>query len=149
MRVVVQRVSEASVDVDGRTVGKIGLGLLVLVGVAEGDVDKDAEWLSEKISSLRIFEDSKGKMNLSIHDVGGSMLAVSQFTLLGDCRKGRRPSYDKAARPEEAEKLYRKFVEMLRVKGFPVEEGAFRARMEIHLINDGPVTLMLDSRKVF
>jgi D-tyrosyl-tRNA(Tyr) deacylase len=149
MRAVVQRVSQARVDVDGSMVGEIGVGLLVLVGVAEGDVDKDAEWLSEKVSSLRIFEDSDGKMNLSVHDVGGSMLAVSQFTLLGDCRKGRRPSYDKAASPEEAERLYRKFVETLRAKRLPVEEGAFRARMKVHLINDGPVTLMLDSRKAF
>ncbi len=149
MRAVVQRVSQARVDVDGRVVGEIGLGLLVLVGIAGDDVDKDAEWLSEKVSSLRIFEDSDGKMNLSVHDVGGSMLAVSQFTLLGDCRKGRRPSYDKAAGPEEAERLYRKFVESLRVKRLPVEEGAFRARMSVHLVNDGPVTLMLDSRKAF
>jgi D-tyrosyl-tRNA(Tyr) deacylase len=149
MRAVVQRVSEARVDVEGRTVGKIGRGLLVLVGIAEDDVDKDAEWLSEKVSSLRVFEDSKGKMNLSVHDVRGSILAVSQFTLLGDCRKGRRPSYDKAARPEDAEKLYRKFMEMVRTKGLPVEEGAFQARMGVHLVNDGPVTLILDSRKAF
>jgi D-tyrosyl-tRNA(Tyr) deacylase len=149
MRVVVQRVSEARVDVDGEAVGQIGRGLLVLVGVAEGDVDQDAEWLSEKVSSLRIFEDSNGKMNLSVHDVRGSILAVSQFTLLGDCRKGRRPSYDKAARPEEAERLYGKFVETLRAKGLPVGEGTFQARMKVHLVNDGPVTLMLDSRKAF
>jgi D-tyrosyl-tRNA(Tyr) deacylase len=149
MRVVVQRVSEARVEVDGRVVGRIGLGLLVLVGIAEGDVDSDAEWLSEKVSSLRIFEDSNGKMNLSVHEVGGSMLAVSQFTLLGDCRKGRRPSYDGAAGPEDAERLYRKFVERLRAKGLPVEEGAFRARMKVQLVNDGPVTLILDSRKAF
>jgi D-tyrosyl-tRNA(Tyr) deacylase len=149
MRAVVQRVSEARVDVEEQTVGQIGLGLLVLVGIAEGDVERDAEWLSNKVSSLRIFEDSNGKMNLSVHEVGGSILAVSQFTLLGDCRKGRRPSYDKAAKPEEAEWLFGKFVEKLRMKQLTVREGTFQARMRVYLVNDGPVTLMLDSRKAF
>jgi D-tyrosyl-tRNA(Tyr) deacylase len=130
-------------------VGEIGKGLLVLVGVEEGDTHKDAEWLAEKIATLRIFGDEEDKMNLSVKDVGGALLAVSQFTLIGDCRKGRRPSYDKAAKPEDAEYLYRDFVELLKSKGLPVEVGAFRALMHVSLVNDGPVTLILDSRKAF
>ena len=149
MRVVVQRVSSARVSVDSRIVGEIGQGLLVLIGVARDDSERDAEWLADKVSSLRIFEDGDGKMNRSIRDVEGAFLAVSQFTLLGDCRKGRRPSYDKAAKPEEAEQLYAQFVECLRSQGHRVETGAFQEHMQVELVNDGPVTLMLDSRKTF
>jgi D-tyrosyl-tRNA(Tyr) deacylase len=146
MRAVVQRVSRAKVEACGRMVSEIGKGLLVLVGVEDGDTHKDVEWLAEKVSTLRIFEDEAGKMNLSIKEVGGSVLAVSQFTLLGDCRKGRRPSFDKAAKPEEAELFYRSFVENLRSKELSVELGAFRAHMNVSLLNDGPVTLVIDSR---
>jgi D-tyrosyl-tRNA(Tyr) deacylase len=146
VRAVVQRVSRAEVEAGGRLVGEIGRGLLVLVGIADGDTLKDVEWLADKIATLRIFEDEKGKMNLSVKDVGGSVLAVSQFTLLGDCRKGRRPSFDKAAKPEEAEVLYRSFVEQMKSKDLPVEVGAFRAHMSVSLLNDGPVTLVLDSQ---
>ena len=149
MRGVVQRVSSARVRVAGRTVGEIGQGLLVLVGVARDDSMGDAEWLADKVSTLRVFEDANGKMNQSIQDVGGSLLAVSQFTLLGDCRKGRRPSYGKAAGPKEAELLYLHFVECLRSKGHRVEVGAFQEYMQVELVIDGPVTLMLDSRKMF
>lgn len=145
MRAVVQRVSRAQVEACGRLVGEIGKGLLVLVGVAAGDTHKDVEWLAEKVATLRVFEDEDGKMNLSVKEVGGSVLAVSQFTLLGDCRKGRRPSFDKAAKPEAAELFYRSFVEHLRSKALPVEVGAFRAHMNVSLVNDGPVTLVLDS----
>ena len=134
---------------DSRTVGEIGEGLLVLVGVARDDEKRDAEWLADKVSTLRVFEDGDGKMNRSIQDVGGSLLAVSQFTLLGDCRRGRRPSYDKAAGPKEAEHLYVHFVEWLRSKGHRVEVGAFQEYMQVELVNDGPVTLMLDSKKAF
>jgi D-tyrosyl-tRNA(Tyr) deacylase len=146
VRAVVQRVSRAKVEACGRLVGEIRKGLLVLVGIADGDTLKDVEWLAAKIATLRIFEDEKGKMNLSVKDVGGSVLAVSQFTLLGDCRKGRRPSFDKAAKPEEAEVLYRSFVGQMKSKDLPVEVGAFRARMSVSLLNDGPVTLVLDSQ---
>jgi D-tyrosyl-tRNA(Tyr) deacylase len=145
VRAVVQRVSRAEVEACGRLVGEIRKGLLVLVGVADGDTHKDVEWLAEKVATLRVFEDEDGKMNLSVKDVGGSVLAVSQFTLLGDCRKGRRPSFDKAAKPEEAELFYRSFVEHLKSKGLSVEVGAFRAHMNVSLVNDGPVTLVLDS----
>ena len=129
--------------------GEIGKGLLVLVGVARDDLEQDAEWLADKVSRIRIFEDDKGNMNRSIEDVGGSLLAVAQFTLLGDCRKGRRPSYDKAAAPAEAESLYLHFIEILRSKGHRVEVGAFRQHMQVELVNDGPVTLVLDSKKAF
>ena len=149
MRAVVQRVTSARVEVDGATVGEIGKGLLVLLGVAKGDTEQDAEWMAERVATLRVFEDPVGKMNLSLEDVGGSVLGVSQFTLLGDCRKGRRPSFDKAAPPEIAEPLYRRFVELLQSRQLPVETGSFRARMAVSLVNDGPVTLMLDSRKLF
>lgn len=145
MRAVVQRVSQAKVEACNRLVGGIGRGLLVLVGVAKGDTHDNLEWLAEKIATLRVFEDQEGKMNLSLKDVGGSILAVSQFTLLGDCRKGRRPSFDKAAKPEPAEHLYRGFVELLKSKDLPVEVGAFRAHMHVSLVNDGPVTFVLDS----
>jgi D-tyrosyl-tRNA(Tyr) deacylase len=135
--------------VETQTVGEIGKGLLVLVGVARDDLERDAEWLAEKVSGIRIFEDDDGKMNRSIREEGGSLLAVSQFTLLGDCRKGRRPSYDHAAAPAEAESLYLHFVENLRSKGHRVEVGAFGEHMQLELVNDGPVTLILDSRKMF
>ena len=149
MRAIIQRVKEARVDVDGQTVGKIGEGMLVLLGAEKDDSGVDTEYLAEKILTLRIFEDGEGKMNLSVADTGGSLLVVSQFTLYGDCRKGRRPSFDKAAPPEVAEALYEEFVSKLRARGARVETGRFRAMMDVHLVNWGPVTLMLDSKKEF
>ena len=149
MRAIIQRVKEARVDVDGETVGRIGEGMLVLLGAGKDDSGVDAEYLAEKILTLRIFEDDEGKMNLSVSDAGGSLLVVSQFTLYGDCRKGRRPSFDKAAPPEVAEALYEEFVSKLRAQGANVETGRFRAMMDVHLVNWGPVTLMLDSKKEF
>ncbi len=146
MRAVVQRVGSARVEVEGEVRGRIERGLLVLLGVAQGDTPKDAIWLADKIAGLRVFEDDAGKMNLSLEDVGGSMLVVSQFTLLGDCRKGRRPSFTGAAPREEADRLYEIFVDRVREQGLPVETGVFQARMQVHLVNDGPVTLMLDTR---
>lgn len=145
MKAVVQRVSSARVDVDDERVGEIGAGLLVLLGVADGDEAKDARWMAEKIVSLRIFEDDAGKMNLSIEDTGGSLLAVSQFTLLGDCRKGRRPSFVKAARPELAETLYQEFVSAVNGLGVPTATGRFQAHMAVSLVNDGPVTILVES----
>lgn len=149
MRAVVQRVSQAAVTVEGNVVGAIGAGLLVLLGVARGDGPEDARLLADKVAGLRVFDDAEGKMNLSLQDVGGQVLAVSQFTLLGDTRKGRRPSYSEAAAPEEAEALYRLFVKSLRQAGLTVEEGVFRATMRVELVNEGPVTLLLDSRRLF
>jgi D-aminoacyl-tRNA deacylase len=149
MRAVAQRVSEAAVRVEGRVVGQIGAGLLVLLGVALGDTEQDADALAEKISHLRVFPDEAGQMNRSVREVNGSLLVVSQFTLLGDCRKGRRPGYSGAAPPEEALRLYRHFVLRLREAGLPVEEGVFQAMMDVSLVNQGPVTLLLDSRKLF
>ena len=149
MRAVLQRVTRASVEVDGRIVGQIGPGWLVLLGVARGDQDDDADRLAEKVVGLRAFEDEAGKMNRSVVDVGGSVLVVSQFTLLGDCRAGRRPSFLEAAEPSEAERLYLRFAGRIRSIGLPVETGTFRADMKVDLLNDGPVTLLLDSRKVF
>lgn len=146
MRAVVQRVSSARVEVEGEVTGSIGRGLLVLVGVGVEDTPRDARWMAEKVTRLRIFPDEEGRMNRSLLEVGGQALAVSQFTLYGDCRKGRRPSYLGAAAPDRAVELYRRFVEGLRAMGVPVEEGVFRAHMEVHLVNDGPVTLILDSR---
>jgi len=145
MRAVVQRVSQSAVDVDGEKVGSIGKGLLVLLGVARGDEPSAADYLAEKISNLRIFEDDDGKMNRSLMDIHGEMLVVSQFTLLGDCRKGRRPSFIQAAPPEIADRLYLHFVEAVRSKGVHVETGQFQAMMAVNLINDGPVTLVLES----
>lgn len=136
-------------EVDGEVVGRIGEGVLVLLGAGKDDTEVDAEYLAEKIMTLRIFEDSEGKMNLSVTDTGGSVLVVSQFTLYGDCRKGRRPSFDKAAPPETAERLYELFVSELRERGMNVETGRFRAMMDVHLVNWGPVTLMLDSKREF
>jgi len=149
MRAVVQRVSQASVTVAGEVVGQIGQGMLVLLGVADGDDDRDAATLADKIVGLRIFEDEEGKMNRGLADIGGAMLVVSQFTLLGDCRKGRRPSFVAAAAPETAERLYEVFVQAVRNAGIEVGTGRFRQHMDVALVNDGPVTLLLDSRKLF
>ena len=146
MRAVVQRVKQSSVNVEGETVGKIGRGLLVLLGVADGDSTDDADFMVNKIVHLRIFEDENEKMNRSLHDVGGEMLVVSQFTLLGDCRKGRRPSFINAAKPDKATELYEYFVNKTRAHGITVQTGQFRAMMEVALINDGPVTLIIESR---
>jgi D-tyrosyl-tRNA(Tyr) deacylase len=149
MRAVLQRVSSASVTVDGRQVGAIGAGLLVLVGVEQGDDTQDVAFLAGKIRDLRVFEDESGRMNRSVVDAGGGVLVVSQFTLLGDCRRGRRPSFDAAAPPEPARRLYEAVVDRLRRDGLPVETGAFQAMMDVSLVNDGPVTLLLDSRRRF
>ena len=148
MRAVIQRVSQASVTVDSQVVGSIGRGFLVLVGVTHNDSRAEADWLARKIAGLRIFEDDAGKMNLGLADVGGAVLVVSQFTLYGDARKGRRPDFIQAARPEVAEPLVDYFVEALRSAGLPVETGRFRATMEVALVNDGPVTLWLDTADV-
>jgi len=147
MRVVLQRVKQAHVNVEGATVGAIRTGLLVLVGVASADTPKDAEYLAEKIVHLRIFPDGSDRMNRSLVDAGGELLVISQFTLYGDCRKGRRPSFDQAAPPREAQALYEYFVEQLRLNSRIVETGVFQADMEVHLVNDGPVTFVLDSNK--
>jgi D-aminoacyl-tRNA deacylase len=149
MRAVIQRVSHAKVTVDGEITGQISRGLLVLLGVSTTDTESDADYLADKITGLRIFEDSDGKMNLSVADIGGAILAVSQFTLYGDARKGRRPSFDAAARPEQAKKLYEYFVEKIRAAGLPCETGRFQAEMKVDLVNDGPVTILLDSTKLF
>ncbi len=147
MRAVVQRVSQGSVTVDGEIIGQIGVGFVVLLGVAADDTQDDVIWLAGKVEGLRIFEDDDGRMNLALKDVGGSVLVVSQFTLLGDCRKGRRPSFVAAAPPEKADSLYQSFVAELRGHGLTVETGQFQAQMEVGLVNNGPVTLLLDSRK--
>lgn len=149
MRACVQRVSQASVTVDGQVVGRIGRGLLVLLGVTVDDESKDASYLAEKITTLRIFNDDDGKMNRSLLDTGGQMLVVSQFTLLGDCRKGRRPSFIQAAGPEIAQRLYELFVAQVQSVGVLVQTGRFQAQMDVALVNDGPVTILLDSRKGF
>lgn len=145
MRACVQRVSEAHVSVGNETTGRIEVGLLVLLGVAAEDSEADSQWLAEKIVGLRIFADEAGQMNRSVQDCGGSILVVSQFTLLGDCRKGRRPSFVKAAPPETAELLYGRFVEQMRDLGLPVQTGVFRADMQVSLTNDGPVTILIDT----
>jgi len=149
MRAVVQRVSEASVEVDNKIIGKINNGLLVLLGVGKDDSEEDVKYLAEKIVNLRIFDDKDGKMNLSLLDVNGELLIVSQFTLYGDCRRGRRPSYSDSATSEKAEKLYNLFVDFSKKSGLKVETGRFGAYMKVSLVNDGPVTLLLDSKKVF
>jgi D-aminoacyl-tRNA deacylase len=149
MRAVVQRVSRARVTVGNDVVGDIGRGLLVLLGVAREDTETDADYLAEKITGLRIFEDSDGKMNLSLGDAEGGMLVVSQFTLYGDVRRGKRPSFDQAAPPEKARQLYEYFVERIRAAGFRCETGKFQATMQVELVNDGPVTILLDSSKAF
>ncbi|MFN8094880.1 MAG: D-aminoacyl-tRNA deacylase [Vicinamibacteria bacterium] len=149
MRAVVQRVSEASVRVDGAVVGAIGRGLLVLLGVGTGDSEDDADFLAEKVLNLRVFADEQGQMNRSLLDVRGGLLVVSQFTLYGDARRGRRPSYTDAAPPEEANRLYERFVSRVRPSGLEVATGVFRAMMDVALVNEGPVTLLLDSRRQF
>jgi len=149
MRACIQRVSQASVTVDGETVGSIARGLLVLLGVGQGDEDRDARQLAERICCLRVFEDENGKMNRSLEDIGGALLVVSQFTLFGDCRKGRRPSFTQAAAPELAERLYETFVATAGVRGVNVATGVFRAHMDVASVNDGPVTLLMDSHKTF
>jgi D-tyrosyl-tRNA(Tyr) deacylase len=149
MRAVLQRVTRASVRVEGETVGEIGPGLLVLLGVARDDAEEDARYLLEKVLSLRVFDDAEGRMNLSVVERGGTLLVVSQFTLYGDARRGRRPSWSDAAPPELAEPLYESFVAGARNMVARVETGSFRRMMEVELINDGPVTILLDSRKTF
>ena len=149
MRAVVQRVSRASVKVDHEVVGQIEKGLLVLLGVAQDDTEADADYLADKIVNLRVFEDADEKMNLAVINVGGAILAVSQFTLYGDMRRGRRPSFDAAARPEQARKLYEHFVEKIRGAGVRCETGRFQAMMGVELVNNGPVTILIDSRKAF
>lgn len=149
MRAVVQRVTGASVAVAGQVRGQVGRGYLVLVGVEAGDAEKDALYIADKVAGLRVFEDAAGKMNLALSDVGGEILAVSQFTLLGDARGGRRPSFIAAARPAEADALYERTVALWRARGIRVETGVFGADMAVSLVNDGPVTILLDSRKLF
>lgn len=149
MRCVVQKVIEASVTVEGETVGSIGSGYMVLVGAETGDTEADVKYCAEKISGLRVFDDEEGKMNLSLEDVGGQVLMVSQFTLLADARKGRRPSFIRAARPEDAEPLFEKLCDMVRAAGLHVETGRFRTHMKVALVNDGPCTILLDSKKIF
>jgi D-tyrosyl-tRNA(Tyr) deacylase len=148
MKAVIQRVTRASVEVDGQVVGRIAAGLLVLLGVAKGDGETDGRSLVEKIRMLRIFSDEQGKMNRSLTDIGGSVLLVSQFTLLGRTTNGRRPSFDEAAPPDEAKRLYEAVATALRAQGIPVETGVFAAHMQVELLNDGPVTFVLDSRHV-
>ncbi len=148
MRALIQRVSEASVTVDGSVVGAIGPGFLVLLGITHDDGETEAAYLARKIAGLRIFEDEAGKMNRSLADVEGAVLAVSQFTLYGNARKGRRPSFVDAARPEQADSLYRRFCALLRAEGVPVEEGVFQAEMQVALVNEGPVTLWLDTAEL-
>lgn len=147
MRAVVQRVARAAVRVDGRTVAEIGRGLLVLLGVGAGDGEADAAYLAEKVTHLRIFPDERGRFDRSVADVGGSLLAVPNFTLYGDARHGRRPSFTGAAPPERAEPLFRRFAEEVRARGVPVQTGVFGAHMEVELTNDGPVTILLESRR--
>ena len=149
MRAVIQRVSEASVRVEDRVTGAIGQGLLAFIGVGQEDTPQDAAYIAGKIAGLRIFNDEDGKFNLSVEDMGGAVLVVSQFTLHGDCRKGRRPSFVQAARPERAIPLYESVAEHLRARGLEVATGEFGAHMDVRLLNDGPVTLLLDSRKTF
>ena len=149
MRAVVQRVTDADVTVENKITGTAGKGFVVLLGVEDGDTEKDADYIVDKVTGLRVFEDAEGKMNLSIMDIGGEILSISQFTLLGDVRKGKRPSFTKAAKPEEARKLYAYFNDKVREKNLPVGEGIFQADMLVRIYNDGPVTILLDSRKLF
>jgi D-tyrosyl-tRNA(Tyr) deacylase len=148
MRACIQRVSEAQVSVDGQVTGRIGRGLVVLLGVGQADGDAEADWLADKIAGLRIFEDDAGKMNRALGEVGGAMLVVSQFTLFGDCRRGRRPSFTSAAPPELAEHLYERFVAAVRKAGVGVATGRFREHMQVSLVNDGPVTLWIDTAEI-
>lgn len=149
MRAVVQRVNRAKVTVSGEVTGEIGRGLLVLLGVGQADSEGDADYLAEKITGLRVFEDDAGKMNRAVAEVGGGVLVVSQFTLYGDVRRGRRPSFDDAARPEKARALYEYFVGRIRATGLPCETGRFQEMMDVELVNDGPVTILVDSGKEF
>ncbi|SES97105.1 D-aminoacyl-tRNA deacylase [Anaerobranca gottschalkii] len=149
MRAVIQRVSRASVTVDGDKISEIGKGFLVLLGVGQDDGEGDISYIVDKITNLRVFEDENEKMNLSLKDIGGELLVVSQFTLYGDCRKGRRPSFSSAANPEEANRLYLEVCDRLRTQGFAVKQGKFAAMMDVELVNDGPVTILLDSKKNF
>jgi D-tyrosyl-tRNA(Tyr) deacylase len=149
MRAVIQRVSRASVKIDGAIHGEISHGMLVLIGIHGSDAEFDLQWLAEKVVHLRIFEDQQGKMNKSLADIDGEMLIISQFTLYGDCRKGRRPGFSSAAAPEIAEPLYRRFIEEVKNRQIKVATGIFQASMEVELVNDGPVTLLLDSEKQF
>ena len=149
MRAIIQRVEKASVSVEGEIKGQIGAGFLVLIGVEEGDGDADFKYIADKVPNLRVFEDEQGKMNRSLLDVGGELLAVSQFTLLGDARGGRRPSFITAARPETADPMYERLVADWRARGIRVETGVFGAHMKVSLVNDGPVTILLDSRRRF
>ncbi len=149
MRAVIQRVAEASVSVDGDVVGRIGPGMVVLLGVEKDDSEKEVAYVAEKISGLRIFDDSSGRMNLSIEDTGGEILAISQFTLYGDTRKGRRPSYVRAAGGDSAKEFYELFIAKLTERGIPVKTGVFGAHMDVHMVNCGPVTLLVDSSKDF
>jgi D-tyrosyl-tRNA(Tyr) deacylase len=149
VRAVVQRVSEASVVVDGAVTGAVSRGLCVLLGVGQGDSEEDARWMADKVVDLRIFEDEQGKMNRSVLEVRGGILAVSQFTLHGDARKGTRPGFVDAARPEVAQPLYARFCALVRARGVEVGEGIFRATMQVRIVNEGPVTLLLDSKKLF
>jgi len=149
VRIVLQRVSEARVRVDGEVVGEIGRGLLILLGVGRDDADADVSYLADKVAGLRIFEDEQGKMNRSVAELGGGVLVVSQFTLYGDCRKGRRPGFSAAAPPERANQLYLEFAARLQARGLTVATGIFQADMQVELVNDGPVTMILDSNKEF
>ena len=149
LRAVVQRVSRARVSVDGRSISEIGCGYVVLVGVAAADTARDARWLAAKVAGLRVFPDDEGKMNRPVRDAGGAVLAVSQFTLMGDARKGRRPSFVAALVGDEAERLFELFAQALRDEGVPTETGVFGAHMDVELVNDGPVTILLDSEKTF
>lgn len=149
MRAVVQRTIRSSVSVDGQIVGKAGFGLTVLLGVGKEDTEEDALYLAEKIVNLRIFPDTEGKMNVSLKEQGGDLLVISQFTLFGDCRKGRRPGFDQAARPDQANKLYEHFIHVGRLSGCTVESGQFQADMVVSLENQGPVTILLDSKRIF
>ena len=148
MRAVIQRVSKASVTVEDKIVGQIGQGFLILLGIAHSDSEAEVAFLARKIAGLRVFEDGDGKMNLSLSEIGGAVLAVSQFTLYADTRKGRRPSFVDAARPEQAEPLYRRFCELLLAEGVPVEKGIFQATMQVALVNDGPVTILMDTSEM-
>lgn len=149
MRAVVQRVHSASVSADGKIAGRIDRGLLVYLGVGKNDTEKDVEWMCEKVANLRIFEDENGKMNLSLLQINGEMLVISQFTLYGDCRRGRRPSFDEAAPPEDGQRLYEMFIEKVSQQVRKVEKGIFGAHMEVESVNDGPVTILLDSERRF
>lgn len=149
MRAVIQRVKSAQVEVANRVVGKISIGLLVFLGIKRDDNPQDADYLVEKVINLRIFEDNEGKFNLSLLDIGGEMMIISQFTILADCRKGRRPSFGAAAEPERAKELYQYFIDRVKEKSIPIATGEFQTLMEVSLINYGPVTILLDSKKVF